>query len=206
MGEPCPRHHPIAIGLHWLGFVLVALSVTLLVGRESLDDESVRHWLLDSHRLLGLSLLGLTLTRLALRPLLGTARVNAALPPLLGRLASLSHGGLYLLLLTLPLLGWAQWSASGKVMHLFGVLSVPPLLAPDRGLAETLASWHQGLAWALIGLAAAHALAALWHHFGRGDPILRSMLPPRRCRPRAAAQGNRPGSIPATAPSLHAHP
>lgn len=174
-----PRHHPITILLHWLTAILIALGVTLILGREWIDEEPSRQWLLDVHRFLGLSVLGLALTRMVLRPLLRTSQVNRGLPPLLARLAGLSHGGLYLLLVALPLLGWAQWSASGKPMRLFGVFSVPTLFGfgPDRDLAEALGDWHAGLAWLLIALVAAHALAALWHHFARRDPVLRSMLP-----------------------------
>lgn len=173
------RHHPIAILLHWLTAILIALAVTLVIGREWLDGEPSRLWLLDLHRLLGLGVLGLALSRLVLRPVLGTAQVNRDLPSPLVWLAGLSHGGLYLLLVALPLLGWAQWSASGKAMRLFGVFSVPALFGPDRDLAEILAGWHERIAWLLIGLVAAHALAALWHHFVRRDHVLRSMLPRR---------------------------
>ena len=145
----------------------------------AIDGEPSRQWLLDLHRFFGLSVLGLALTRMVLRPLLRTSQVNRGLPPLLARLAGLSHGGLYLLLVALPLLGWAQWSASGKPMQLFGRLSVPPLFGfgPDRDSAEALGNLHAGLAWLLIALVAAHALAALWHHFARRDQVLRSMLP-----------------------------
>jgi len=176
------RHHPIAILLHWLTAIVIALSVTLILGREWLDGEPSRQWLMDLHRFFGLSVLSLALIRLILRPALGTAQVNQGLPPLVARLAGLSHGGLYLLLVALPLLGWAQWSASGKPMQLFGVLPIPPLFGfgPDRDFAEVLGDWHARAAWLLIALVVAHALAALWHHFMRRDQVLRSMLPHRR--------------------------
>lgn len=206
MGEATLRHHPIIVALHWLTALIVALSVFLVLGRDWLDGDPFRQWLLNLHRLLGLMVLCMTLARLVCRPLLGAAEVNPDLPPLMARLAGLTHGSLYLLLLALPLLGWAQWSASGKALQLFGVLSLAPLLGSNRDLAETLGAWHQGLAWLLVGLIATHALAALWHHFGRGDQVLRSMLPLRLGgRSRAGRYPSPTGLTGDMAPSVQSH-
>lgn len=204
MCDPYPRHHPVLIALHWLTAMLVTLSVAILFGREWIEGHSLRQWLLDAHRVVGLVLLLITLTRLALRPLVGTPEVTGDLPLLWARLAKLSHGGLYFLLLTLPILGWAGWSASGKDMRLFGVLLMPSLPCANPDLAEALDDWHQGLAWVLVGLAATHALAALWHHFGRHDQVLRSMLPARSLHPLVGLHQPRDGSALPTAPSHHA--
>lgn len=172
-----PRHHAAIILLHWLTALLVTLAVLLVLGREWLEGDAIRQRVLDLHRLFGLGLLAIAAGRLVLSRALGAAKVNGDLPAPFPHAAALSHGALYLLLVTLPLLGWLQWSASGKAMWLFGALPVPALIGHDRDLAETLSQWHEGVAWALIALIAAHALAALWHHYGRRDQVLSSMLP-----------------------------
>ncbi len=43
--------------------------------------------------------------------------------------------------------------------------------------ATTLAGLHNNVAWALIVLALAHAIAALFHHYLLRDNVLRRMLP-----------------------------
>lgn len=173
------RHRSGVILLHWLTAVLVAFAVTTVLGREWLESDVARQRLLDLHRLLGLGVLGLSVGRAVMSRALGAARVNEHPTPLLARMTTVGHGTLYLALVAVPLLGWAQWGASGKSMTLFGALSIPPLLGHDRDLAETLAQAHEFLAWLLLALIAAHAVAALWHHYYRRDQVLRSMLPGR---------------------------
>ena len=56
-------------------------------------------------------------------------------------------------------------------------MTLPPLVAPDDELADTLADWHAWSAWSLVALIGVHAAAALWHHFVRRDGVLNSMLP-----------------------------
>jgi cytochrome b561 len=58
-----------------------------------------------------------------------------------------------------------------------GLFALPLLVDADPDLADTLESWHVGLAWVLGGLICAHAGAALFHHVVRRDGVLRSMLP-----------------------------
>ena len=52
-------------------------------------------------------------------------------------------------------------------------------LAPQAYAAamKLLGEAHETAAWALIGMVALHAAAALWHHFVRRDNVLRAMLP-----------------------------
>jgi len=180
MTADTPRHHPATIALHWLTVLLVTTAVLVVVGRDWLDGDVVRQRYLDLHRLLGLSVLAITATRVVVSRVVGAAAVHRELSTLFARAAAASHGALYLLLLALPVLGWAQWSASGKAMQLFGALPIPALLGHDRDLAETLSQWHEITAWTLVALVGTHALAALWHHHFRHDHVLRSMLPPGR--------------------------
>ncbi|MGN6151360.1 MAG: cytochrome b, partial [Lysobacteraceae bacterium] len=93
-----------------------------------------------------------------------------------GRAAALLHLCFYLILLALPLLGWAYVNAKGKPVVFFG-LELPRLLGRDRDLADTLQSLHTTLGWTLLAMIGVHALGALWHHFGAKDDVLRSMLP-----------------------------
>lgn len=166
-----PRHAPLTIFLHWAGALCVALAVALVFGRDWVDTRAAARALLGWHREIGLVVLLLTLWRLS-----RIARHKDAEPGLVGMLAKGSHFAFYALLVAVPLLGWAQTSAAGRPVTLPG-LTLPALLAKDRGLAESLEDWHEDIAWVLFGLVALHVAAALWHHFVRRDGVLKSMLP-----------------------------
>lgn len=64
----------------------------------------------------------------------------------------------------------------------FGLFDLTGWVAVTPSLRHTLAQWHRNVAWALIALASAHALAALFHHYLLRDGVLRRMLPGRAFR------------------------
>jgi cytochrome b561 len=59
---------------------------------------------------------------------------------------------------------------------LFG-LSLPPLVAPDKGLAEQVETLHVTIGVAGYWLIGLHAAAALFHQYVLKDGTLRRMLP-----------------------------
>jgi cytochrome b561 len=58
----------------------------------------------------------------------------------------------------------------------FGLFQMPSLFARTPAIFRPLQEAHELAAYALIGLAAAHMLAALYHHFVRRDEVLLQML------------------------------
>jgi cytochrome b561 len=60
---------------------------------------------------------------------------------------------------------------------IFGLFHIPKLFPSNQQLKPTVENLHQTLANALMILAAAHALAAIVHHFILRDGVLRRMLP-----------------------------
>lgn len=187
VSDTMARHRSIIIVLHWLTVGLILLGVAAILTRETIESREGRQWLLDFHRSMGLAVFAISVVRLALRHWLQAGKVNTGLPRILAFLSAATHAALYLLLIAIPLLGWAQSSASGRAVNLFWSISLPPLVGRDRDLAETLGEWHEMAAWALLTLVLAHAGAALWHHFFRRDHVLRSMLPLRILQSKMAA-------------------
>ena len=97
--------------------------------------------------------------------------------------ARLSHAGLYLVLLIMPITGWVTSSALGLTTVYLGLVELPNLVAPDRALREPLILLHNVLAVTLAILFAVHAGAALYHHFVLKDNVARRMLPFMAPRP-----------------------
>jgi len=111
-----------------------------------------------------------------LRVVLRLASRIPALPqhmsPQAQRLAHLGHLALYLLMLAVPLSGWAMSSAFGIPIVYFGVLPLPELLAPNMALAPQLKTLHQSLNLALAAVLLGHVLIAFKHHFIDRDGLL----------------------------------
>lgn len=174
---------------HWTTVLLVTLSFVIAWGRAQTHDPVVRAFWLDVHRTVGFAVLALTLARLAGRLVVGAVSNGADLP-LHFRIASrCTHVLLYLGLVAMPLLGWAQSSARAHHFKMFG-LAMPALTGHDADLADTLGWWHKQGGWALLAVIGAHALAALYHHYIRRDDVLRQMLPSRRGMLRAPHGSN----------------
>ena len=129
------------------------------------------------HKSIGLTVLALVLLRLAWR--LGQRTPREPPGPRWQRVAArISHVLLYLLLLALPLSGWLFNSAANFPLSWFGLVRVPSLTHGYEPALKALAHGaHEFLFWLLAVLVAVHAAAALWHHFGQRDDVLRRMLP-----------------------------
>ena len=83
-----------------------------------------------------------------------------------------------MLLIGLPLAGWAASSAAGRTLDWFGLFVWPNLPVPlDRSLAGTFMDVHKAGVKLLYVLLALHVGAALKHHLIDRDDVLGRMLP-----------------------------
>lgn len=173
----------VAIVLHWTIALLFSGQLALGLVMSRLDDQRAAFDLIQLHKSFGFLLLGLVLVRLGWR----AANPRPALPASTGRIeaaaARMAHWLLYLLMLAMPLTGWALVSVSildipSMPFDLFIMPNLPLEMSDD---AEMLwGGTHEILAWTAIGLIAVHVLAALRHHLWLKDDVLRRMVRPRR--------------------------
>jgi cytochrome b561 len=199
MSAPSPRYTTIAIALHWLiavGVVtLIAIGLTMI---HAPIAPATRFKLFQLHKSIGIMLLGLIVLRLLWRVTHRPPPLPGTMPPIERAAASGAHALLYLLLVGLPLSGWALVSVAPLNIPtvLFGLVRWPHIAAltslrnkaPVAALFDGL---HTYGGWLLAVLIALHAAAALRHHFVAGDDVLWRMLPGRR----------RPSIAPPPAPS-----
>jgi cytochrome b561 len=170
------RRRTSMIWFHWLTALLVALSFAIAWVRTDIEDLEFRAFWLDVHRTIGLLILGLTLIRLVARFRLGPLSRRSDLPPAIWLASRVTHLSIYVLLIAMPLLGWAQSSARARHFNLFGI-PIPAIVGHDRDMAEVWGWWHEQVGWALFALILLHATAALFHHYVRRDELVRAMLP-----------------------------
>jgi cytochrome b561 len=126
--------------------------------------------------------IGMTLFALAVgRAVWAVLAKRPALPDTMPRwqvIASKAvEGLLYIIVIVMPITGWLMSSAANFPVSVFGMFTLPDLVAPDETLFENLRRAHMMQSRLLIALAGIHILAALKHHFIDKDNVLMSMLP-----------------------------
>ena len=90
--------------------------------------------------------------------------------------ASISHFLLYILTFIICLSGYLISTSQGVGVEFFGWFDVPSIVEINPATTYFAGEVHFYLAWALIIIAAAHAAAALKHHFIDRDNTLNNML------------------------------
>jgi cytochrome b561 len=177
---PVEVYSPIARTLHWLtvGFVAVLIPVGLAMTYRgntlNIWDDTTNN-LYSLHKLAGFTLLWIIVLRIVYRLWHGAPKPEPTLEPWQRFGSRIVHFALYAVVLAMPILGWIGVSYY-PALDIFGWFSLPALVAPDEAAANRVLAIHATLAFVLLGLIAAHAGMALYHHFGRGDNVLRRML------------------------------
>ncbi|MEL1265319.1 cytochrome b [Pseudoxanthomonas putridarboris] len=167
------RFNATARLLHWLMAVLIVAM--LFIGVGMVTSVSLRPWLIDLHRPLGIALLVLAMLRLVNRLRHRPPALPASLPRWQQVAAHASHWLLYALMLAMPLIGWAMLSAGGYPVQMTASWVLPPLVGPDPTLYALLRTAHGALAYLLFATVLLHVCAALMHAWVHRDGVFASM-------------------------------
>lgn len=170
----------IAQAFHWTIAALVFLQIGIGVYVDDLPLGIERLQWLSRHKSIGVLIFILLVFRLAWRKFNPAPPLPASMPQLERRLATITHGALYVLLLAAPLTGWLHASAAGFGASFFGWFNIPDIVGKDRGLSEALHVAHSVIVWTLAALVVLHAAAALRHGLLLRDGVIRRMLPVKR--------------------------
>lgn len=182
------RYSAVAITLHWLMAITIAglvavgmwMSDAIHVDATKAAAFQAYQW----HKSFGLTILILTLLRLVWRMMHPAPPLPAGMAGWERMAARASHFLFYVLMLAIPLSGWAMVSASpfGLPTMFFGLFEWPhigPLtrIADKAAAKEVFEEVHEILAFSIVGLLLLHIGAALKHHFIARDDVLSRMLP-----------------------------
>jgi cytochrome b561 len=182
MAEPRNRYSTVSLVLHWLIAGLVLTQLGLVWAHEATEGSASREFM-NLHKSVGLSILVLTLARLAWRIANPAIPLPAATPRWQKLAARGTHVLFYVFLVAMPLVGWAASSAAGRDIVWFGLFEWPLLpIGGGRETAGSLMEAHEIAGKLLIALVVLHVLGALKHHFVDRDNVLHRMIPliPRR--------------------------
>jgi cytochrome b561 len=178
------RYSAVAIALHWL----IALGILALIGiglamTHLTLAPLTQFQLYQLHKSIGITVLLAVLLRILWR-IFHRPPPLPALPRLEKAAAEGMHWLLYVLMVVLPVTGWALVSVSPFNLPtvLYGLVPWPhlPVLATlkDKAPVEAVMKLvHGKLGWLLLTLILLHVGAALRHHFVLRDGVLRRMLP-----------------------------
>ncbi|AHG18866.1 cytochrome B [Chania multitudinisentens RB-25] len=161
--------------LHWLTLLMVILTYSAMLLSDWVPDDYFS-LVKELHFHFGLSVFVLMLFRLYLRQRHAVPPITPALAPWQALGSTMFHWLLYLLFLSLPILGVLTLAYGGKQWMLLG-WQVPQWVTPDSGMRNLVRSIHETLANSGYFIIGVHALAALYHHYLRGDDTLRRMMP-----------------------------
>lgn len=176
---PVEGYSAAAKTLHWLmaAAILTSLPIGILLSR--VPEGPIQNTMYDIHRSLGAVILLLAVIRLSYRLVHGAPEEDPTLAPHERVLSRIVHVGLYILMIAVPIGGWAATSAYGAPIFVFWLFELPPLLAKNEKLSETLFALHKVGALTMGALIVLHLAGVVMHAFVKRDGVVAKMLPSR---------------------------
>jgi cytochrome b561 len=165
----------VSIAMHWLMAVVIFAMFGL--GLWMVELGYYDSWYHDApyiHKAIGMLLLFALIFRLGWR-------LTNKRPNLMGEaweqfVALMVYRSHYLLLFAIAITGYLIPTAEGVGIDVFGLFTVPASFSFTKTEVDLIGLIHLYVAWAVIGLAAAHTGAALKHHFIDKDITLLRIL------------------------------
>ena len=177
MKDTADRYGPVSQAFHWLTVALFATQISVAFYMEDLPRGPDRLEWYALHKSIGFTILVLIVLRFVWR------RLNRQ-PPLPKGMErwqqTVAHGtqhSLYLVFILMPISGLVMSWAANYPISIYGLFTLPNLVAPSEALKEAMQETHEIFAWTVLVLVSLHVAGALRHHFMLKDVVLRRMLP-----------------------------
>ena len=165
-----------AIVLHWLIAALVLAQLAL--GWWMIDipknPVGVRAWWFNLHKSLGITTGLLVIVRIVWRVTHPAPPLPETLPEWQRAAAKVSHAGLYLCLLTMPITGYLGSNFTKYPIKYFGY-AIPHWGWDAPPLKELMSQIHYATVVVFMILIGVHVLAAFRHLLTRDDQVFRRM-------------------------------
>jgi cytochrome b561 len=167
----------VARAFHWILGITILGMLAFGWWMNHIPARPDRFFYRNIHADIGYAVLLLTMLRLLWRLMNPTP----ALPPDTSRwqriAAHISHGGIYVLIILVTMMGWAHSGAhTPDYSSWFGLFHVPQITSPDKAAADAFEDRHIFLAYVLLALIVVHLAAAAWHHFVKRDRVAARMV------------------------------
>lgn len=178
-GATPARYSGGAMFFHWTIAILIVANI---LGAILTEDAAgpVRATAMGLHKATGLTVLVLSLGRIAWRLIYRPPPLPADVRPLDAGLARVVHWLFYVLMLALPISGWAMISAASprKPFTWYQLFDLPFLPVEGNKPVNVFAhDTHEVLFYVFLALLVLHVAGALKHHFAEGRTFLFRMMP-----------------------------
>ena len=184
---PSARYTRTAMLLHWAVAALILGNLVLIWSVGLLPEDAVRP-AINTHKSIGITVLGLALLRLLWRAAHPAPALPRAYPRWERAAAHAAHASLYVLIFAMPVSGWlhdSAWNgAAAHPMSLFGLFPWPRIawvadLDPARKdvLHAQFGALHAWCSYGLYALLAAHLLGTAKHQWLDGHAELQRITP-----------------------------
>lgn len=175
-----PDHYGIVqITLHWLIAFAVFGLFGLGIWMVELDYYSAWYRTApDIHRSIGVIVVSLMVFRLIWRLFNPSVKSLTSHKNWEVKLAKVTHGLMYLLIVILGVSGYMITTAAGQPLIVFDWFAIPAVNFGIEYQEEIAGDLHSVFAWSLIGLVGLHIVGVMKHHFIDKDSTLKRMLKP----------------------------
>src|SRR5262249_19748877 len=145
----------VAKALHWLIAALLGVQYVIAWFMPHIGRNTPNEGLVNLHLSFGALILVLVIVRLAWR------LTHTVPPPAAGSaawhrvLASVTHGLLYLGLIAMPLMGWANANFRSFTVSLFNLVPLPAIVEKGNAVGRSMGEIHAYVGWyflVVIGL------------------------------------------------------
>lgn len=180
------RYTRTAIVFHWVIAFFVVTNIALAWTFKTWDDRPWTQSVTNTHKTIGITVLGLALMRLLWRIAHQPPPLSPAIPRWQVRAARFGHVGLYFIIFAMPLSGWiydSAWEWAKEVpIDVFGLFEMPRIAwvadmpaAPKKALDTIAGKVHVGLSYLLYALLGAHLAGAVKHQWFDRVPTFERM-------------------------------
>lgn len=165
----------VARVLHWgMGLALFAMFGMGVYMRQLTYYDPLYQVLPDIHRSTGVVLMALLLARLVWKVMNPTPS-DAHLTRFERHVSRAVHWVFYALIFAIMVAGYLISTSDGRPISVYGLFEIPAIYK-NTEITRTVGWLHEYMSYALIGLAALHAGAAIKHHVFDKDMTLIRMV------------------------------
>ena len=160
------RYTSVARALHWILAVPIIVNLVLGIGHDALPKD----WaVMPVHKSIGLTVLALTLARLAWRVGHRPPSLPSAMPVWEKAAAHATHGVFYAFMILVPLTGWVMTSAGTRPLNWFFLFDVPKFaVGKEDAIVGLSRGAHELLPWLWVALIILSVDSVLFSRRGRG--------------------------------------
>jgi cytochrome b561 len=164
------KYHASIRVIHWIMFVLFVIMFVL--GFVMVEFKESEPWALyNFHKSTGVLLFGLVLIRLMLRWVTTIPPHSSEIKPAEHRIATIAIYLLYLLMIIVPITGYALSNLHGYHVEFYGWQQLPDLFSENEEWGEVSELVHEYAAYAFLAVIGLHLLGVIKHHV-KGQDVL----------------------------------